>query len=432
MAFNPAFRPYRGYVQIPAVGNLNIDYSSNALAMDNIIYPFEGKNVFFLHESVKWSDLEVFLKPSNDIDLEVSLPLISFGFFSGRGFWSFDSKMRTEAGFSLPKDLFHFMKGVESGPQHYNMGNIAAGANVYLTASAGYSYSLFENLTVGGRINFLGGVAHAEVRYDRLDMNLTSDVWDVLAEGSFTIAGKGINIYEKPDNASGADIIDFQKTVEDGFDGYWFRGLSGFGMTFDIGAEYELLDRIRFSASVLDIGFMRWNKKDVVYATSEASYVWAEDPVGDFKDFTRFYKHDRAPKTKSEVYATFVIGAEFDIFAGSDLLSAGAMYMNKKNQYVRRSEFSLALTVRPARWFTASLNYAARNYRNVGDSALNTFGFALDFHPGWINFFIGTDYILSKVNPQFIPVSQKTMNFYMGISVPLAAKKHMKLPKLGI
>lgn len=430
-AFNPAFRPYRGYVLIPALGNLNVNYTSNAFSLNSVVYPYEGRNVLIFNENIKWNDIEGLLKPSNDLDLEVSLPVIGFGFFTGRGFWTFDTKFKTEAGFSLPKDFFRFMKGVDSGDQHYSMGNISAGATATLTASLGYSHRIFENLTVGGRVNFLGGLVHAKAVYDKLDMNLTADVWDVAAAGSFTFAGRGINIYDEYDEATGRDIIDFDRTLEEGFDGYRFKGLSGFGMTFDIGAEYTLLDKFTFSLSVLDLGWMRWDKNSVTYAVSEANYQWAEETSGDFKDFVRFYRQDPASKVKSEVHATFVMGAEYDIFA-DEMLRVGAMYMNKRTEFVRRSELSLALSTTPVHWFTASLSYAARRYGNIGDSALNVFGLALNFHPGWINFIVGTDYMISKFNPQFIPVSQKTMNFYMGVSVPLAREKHIKLPKLGI
>jgi hypothetical protein len=353
--------------------------------------------------------------------------------FAGkRGFWTFDSGVKTEAGVSLPKDLFHFMKGVDGGPQFYDMGGIGAGANAYLTASAGYSYRLFENLNVGARVNFLGGLAHAKVRYDELNMSLDSDVWNVNAAGNFTVVGLSDFFGERLDEATGRNVLTKLNDEElDERGGYKFKGLTGFGMTFDIGGEYEILDRIKVSMSVLDMGFMRWNERDAIRASSDASYTWAEETSGDFRDFTTFYKDDNVSDIKSKVYATFVIGAEYDIFA-DDMLRVGAMYMNKKNEFTKRSEFSLTVSTTPIHWFTASLNYVARDYKKIGGSLVSSLGFAVNFHPKWINFFVGTDYMFSTINPEFIPVSHKIANFYMGISVPLNKGKQTKLPKLGI
>ncbi len=439
MAFNPAFRPYRGYIQIPALGNLNVGYASNAFSVDKIIYPVDGTNVLIFNEAIKWSDIEGFLRPSNNLDLEVSLPIISFGFFTGRGFWSFDTKMKTETGFSLPKDFFAFMKGADgNGPQQYDLKGTSVGANVKLQASLGYSHRLFENLTVGARVNVIGGVVNVHARYDKLDLAFDHDIWSVSAAGTATIAGAGLSIRQKIDPDSGRMIIDFGGDEEENYDEekdpmfrYNYKGLSGFGLTFDLGAEYVLLDNIKLSLSLLDVGFMRWNAGALTSATSEANYTWADETHGDFKDFTRFYVDEQSSDLKTRVYASFIVGAEYDIFSNR-MLRVGAMYMNKGNEFVKRSEFSFALTTTPVSWFTASVNYVARNYHTISDSAVGTLGFALNFHASWINFFVGTDYLISKFNPQFIPVSNKLLNLYMGLSIPLAREKPRHLPKLGI
>jgi hypothetical protein len=56
-------------------------------------------------------------------------------------------------------------------------------------------------------------------------------------------------------------------------------------------------------------------------------------------------------------------------------------------------------------------------------SDFKTAGAALNFSPGWINFFIASDYMLTKVNPQYIPLSQPSANIQFGISIPLAGNK---------
>lgn len=49
--FNPAFAPLRGYVNIPVLGGVDINVSGN-LALDNVLYPRNGKLVTLLDGSV--------------------------------------------------------------------------------------------------------------------------------------------------------------------------------------------------------------------------------------------------------------------------------------------------------------------------------------------------------------------------------------------
>ena len=49
--FNPAFAPLRGYVNIPVLGGVQVNMAGN-IALDNILYPRDGKLVTLLDSSV--------------------------------------------------------------------------------------------------------------------------------------------------------------------------------------------------------------------------------------------------------------------------------------------------------------------------------------------------------------------------------------------
>ena len=48
-------------------------------------------------------------------------------------------------------------------------------------------------------------------------------------------------------------------------------------------------------------------------------------------------------------------------------------------------------------------------------------GLGLNLCPNWINFFIGTDVLITKHTPQFVPVRQSIMNVTLGIGVLCSA-----------
>ena len=52
-----------------------------------------------------------------------------------------------------------------------------------------------------------------------------------------------------------------------------------------------------------------------------------------------------------------------------------------------------------------------------------SWGWMFNFHPGWTSFFIGSDYMISKVTPQFIPVNDLNYHITFGINMPLGKRK---------
>lgn len=88
--FNPAFAPLRGYVNIPGLGGLDINASGN-LALDNILYPRNGKLVTLLDSSVSSADALANLKNKNLLGSDSRINIIGFGAFTRnhKNFWSF-------------------------------------------------------------------------------------------------------------------------------------------------------------------------------------------------------------------------------------------------------------------------------------------------------------------------------------------------------
>ena len=50
-------------------------------------------------------------------------------------------------------------------------------------------------------------------------------------------------------------------------------------------------------------------------------------------------------------------------------------------------------------------------------------GWMLNFHPKGINLFIGSDYMLTDVTPQFIPVNDLNLHFTVGLTLALGKRR---------
>ena len=99
------------------------------------------------------------------------------------------------------------------------------------------------------------------------------------------------------------------------------------------------MERFKFSAAILNLGFMNWSEKHTFVGRSEASYDFVGmrydfnpetnqwETVGEGGDFNfdEFAKFKEASgRARTKMYPGFVLGAEYDIF-GNNLLGAGAL-----------------------------------------------------------------------------------------------------------
>ena len=107
--FNPAFAPLRGYVNIPAIGGVNINVGGN-IAVDNILFSRDGKLVTLLDSSVSAADALSGLKQNNLLGMDFRMNVIGFGAFTKnhKNFWSFDLNVRVNEDANLPYSLFEF------------------------------------------------------------------------------------------------------------------------------------------------------------------------------------------------------------------------------------------------------------------------------------------------------------------------------------
>lgn len=424
-ALNPAFRPERGYVSIPILGSMNVSYGSNGIAVSDMLYPKNGELVTFLDQSVSADQFLKKLKKNNQINTEFSTSILAAGWYSGKGFWTVDLGLKALTSARVPKTLFELMKkGSGAEGTVYDISDMNMYLDSYVEAAVGYSRPINEKLTVGGKLKFLTGAANMDVRFDKMHVEMNQDQWKITSTGKINASLKGL-------------IPEFEKDNKDedymsGFD-YDTPGVAGFGAGIDLGASYQLLDNLALSASLLDLGFISWGASSAMNGTADGVFDFDgfKLPIGEtgsngsmsdqFSDLTDdisdlFHFQQTESKGRSTALrSTLNIGAEYSILEntlGFGLLSSTRFY--RPRAY---TELTASANYRPVSWFSASVSYSFVH------SDFKTFGFALNFSPSWINFFIGSDYMLTKITPQILPVNANATNVHFGLSIPLGRQK---------
>jgi len=409
--FNPAFAPLRGYVNIPAIGGVNINVGGN-IAVDNILFSRDGKLVTLLDSSVSAADALSGLKQNNLLGMDFRMNVIGFGAFTKnhKNFWSFDLNVRVNEDANLPYSLFEFIKLGKEG----QIRNFGTSTDSYLEAAFSYSFPLMDDrLYIGIRGKFLAGLARAQVTYDRFDISLREDRWAVLTQGTLDLTAAGAKVETDPDSETfEIGDLDFKPTKP-----------AGYGFALDLGATYDILPNLQASLAVNDLGFIGWSKKKNVtgFSSKELSFTGVnvtedgtESPDFDI-DVLEFHKG--APQSVSRMLrATINAGLEYEVWRHK--IGIGLLYSARFWEYKTFHNITGSVNFHPIRWFTLTGSYS------VIDNRGGAVGLGLNLCPNWINFFIGTDVLITKHTPQFVPVRQSIMHVTLGIGVPIGKRSH--------
>lgn len=426
---NPAFASDQGYVAMPALGNLGVGMNSN-LRSDKIFYNIDGRTALFIHPKVDAGSFLSEVKDKNKINEDFRLQLLGVGFKGFGGYNTIEINARQRLGVNVPGSLFRLAKeGVRN--QTYDITDFAAHGDAYGEIALGHSHQVNEHLRIGAKAKFLLGVVNIDAEFNRAQLVLGKDDWVAVTDAKVQTSLK--NLKYKIDTTTrgpGADehgnpSEEVEHTYVSGVDNSKW-GICGFGLAFDLGAEYKLDDNWAFSAAMLDLGYISWNNNYVASTNGlrevhTDTYLFNMDDKADNSferqgdrlgaDLARLYELQDCGNTGSRsrgLAATMNLGVEYtpDFY---DKMSFGLMNNTRFGKY-GWTDFRLSTNVAPTNIFSAS---ATLSLGTFGAS----FGWLLNFHPCGFNMYLGMDHTLGKLAKQGLPLSGRG-DVHLGINFP--------------
>ncbi len=424
---NPAFGNSKGFVSMPAIGNLDIALRGN-LHLSDIFYksPDGGKTMLFTNPQIPASEAMGKFGNRNKIGTNMKINLLSVGFkaFGGFNTLSISASANLEA--SLPKAFFSLAKeGITNTT--YDIRDMFANANAYASVALNHSHDIKQvpGLRIGASLKFLVGAGNLDVRFNEADLTLGENAWtahtnaDIYASVTGLRFEKDIYTPKSPDGGQPREYVS-GANLDDGF------GINGFGLGFDLGAEYKWRD-FRFSAAVLDLGFMAWGKTQWASTdgtrtfTTDAYTFSAEDNAENSfdneldkltDDLSRLYQLKDMGEQSSRTHAlaaTLNIGVDYELPVYRNL-HFGLLNSTRINGPYTYTQFRLSANIAPVKVFSADVNVAAGTF-GVG------FGWMLNLHATGFNLFLGMDHTLGTLSKQMIPLnSNAALNF--GLNFP--------------
>lgn len=424
---NPAFGNEKNFVSMPVLGNFNLGLRGN-LDLQDVVYNLNGKNVLFTNPGISASEAMSKFAEKNRLGINFKIDLLSGGFHAFGGYNTVSIGAALNVNATIPKTFFSLAKeGISN--RTYDIHNLDAYADAYAQIALGHSRDIKQvpGLRVGAAIKFLIGAGNLDFHLNRADLTLGQDSWTAVTNADVYASLGGFKFETDVNDKTGHRYVS-GGNLDDGY------SLNGFGLGFDLGAEYKWRD-FRFSAAVLDLGFISWGKTawastdgDQTIDTDAYTFNADGDAGNSFEnewdrlsnDLSKLYelndKGQLSSRTKA-LAATLNFGVDYQ-FPLYRKLHFGLVNSTRLAGRYTWTQFRLSANVAPVKWLSADANVVAGTY-GVG------FGWLLNIHAPGFNLFVGMDHTIGKLSKQFVPLKSNA-DFNIGINFPFGSNPKCK------
>ncbi len=413
---NPAFRPTDTtiFVGIPVFSSQYFSFSNSGFRYSDLIK--HGANDSLYADP---NNMLSKLATKNYISLNYQMDLFSFGIGIKKNYFTFNVTEKATLRFGYTSEFMGFLWYGNGDPSIINKTiNLAPSINFthYREYGFGWSRKINDKLTVGGKLKYLYGMENVSTENSNVSIYTDPNDFALTAQSNVHIDESGIdsNEFHKPFNVAH----------------YLFKKQNN-GMGIDLGGTYKFNDRITFSASIVDLGFIHWNSAVSNYVSHTPGATFTYNGV----NYNQFIgnnsinignalqktgdsiAHVLKPDTLHNSYTTMLttqiyVGANYQVIANGNagILLYAQLYDNALHPAV-----ALSYNQSVGKWLSASISYSIynRSYTDIG------LGFSV--HLGATQLYIVSDNILGAIFPQ----DAKNINLHAGLNLVWAHKKHV-------
>ena len=418
---NPAIEGEYNTIALPALGGIHFGLRGN-MGVKDYIYNRNGKTVTFMNSAVSTDDFLKAVNGRNRTNFDTYVRLLGAGFRAWGGYNSISVNVREHMGVAIPGELLKLMK---EGPknQRYDIGSAKGHADAYIELSLGHSRPINEQWRVGANLKLLFGVMNVDASFRQAKLDLNENGYTATVDAELSSSIKDLE-YKTETTMRGPNKDHPHTYVNDADVDH--PGLNGFGLAMDLGATYTLNPDWEFSASLSDVGFLRWANNRVastngLRTVETDSYLFnvdGDEPNSFSNELDNLAEGiaslyelqdqgDMGPHARA-LGAVLRLGAEYT-FPYYRKLSFGALSTTRIRGAYSWTDLRLSANVAPIKFFSASLGVAEGSY---GFS----WGWLINFHPKSFNFFLGMDQSLGKLSQEGVPLTNQ-IDLSLGFNV---------------
>ncbi len=432
---NPAIQPGCGfYLGFPALAPLRFQVSSSSLAFNDVIY-YNSEIDSLITPLHPLGDKSAFLEGLNDVNFMLAnfgTSLGSFGFRAGKSFFSVDLTARMDGNVYYPKGIFEVVfNGLPDGSD-ISLGGIGADVNLFNEFSLGWSRKDFilPNLDIGIRGKALFGLANLSTMNSSFDLTTSLDVWNLKSNMQINAAAPSfVTFTDDFESDDGPILVDeeFLDTAPPMEIAKSIISPDRFGLALDAGINYRILPQLLLSASLLDIGGIKWN--NTFEGAFDFEYDFSGIEVNPFTGVDTLFVNELTDSLMNSV--TFLTGDPYFSRLNTKLFVGASYYPVEKIGFglLSRTDF---MNEKVAQQFTGSVNMTTGKFINLSLSysymsmTFNNMGAGISFNVGPLNLFVISDNIISGA---LMPLDTRAVNLWFGLNLTSGWKRAKRKAK---
>ena len=421
---NPAFQPtcrffFNSY-------DVDLFVGQNGLSFDDAFT--KSGNQYILDINKAYDNLP------NQMDIMAStkVGLASFGFKTGKFYFSLFNTINVESSIGIPKSIFAIKDGTwnmeDYSPRELDFSGLGPTVFIYTDHRIAASYEFLPNLHFGAALHIYNGLFTLNTFKSDLSITTNPETFDLTFAADLEYRTNAqVDIVEDADG----NVEEFN--FDDGYysdDPFKFIKPLNLGFGVDLGVVYNILPKIELAASVSNLGFINWD--DAIIAKGKGTFTFSGIDFSEYITDSDMsldslapemidsiinsveYGIDTAQTFKTGMPTTINLSANYQL---TKKLTVGAMTQTKFYSGRMYQSFTLSSNFH-ARLFNFGLTYSLMNktYANIG------FGFGLKLAAA--QFYLVSDSWSQMASPyklQFI--SLRT-----GVNIVLGCKKKIDVP----
>jgi len=443
---NPALRPSNSvYIGLPGISGINLNVNNNFFNFSDIFSKSGDSVISIFHPDYNVEEFITKIKDLNAIEPQVLIQTFGLGFSVGTDLYiSFDVNERVNGNVALPGDLLRlgFEGNEQFVGQKIDLSSFRSDAMYYREAGLGFSKNFTNKLRLGIRGKLLFGITSVVLDNRSLGITVGDDYTHTFDADLMVNISAPVDIYL--DDENNIDSVSFDDSGFD--DGRWILNYLGrpgnIGLGLDIGAEFAVTEKFRLSASVTDLGYIKW-KRDVKNLKAESQFEFSgvdlldvyegkmtfDSLAQELLDSLRnsFFVTDTQTPFTTNLPFGVTVGASYNL---TKSFSVGVLSYTKIIGDQFKEALTLSANLNLGNAFSTSIAYTAANYR------YDNLGFGLAFRPGFFQFYALADRIpvtwnriLYEGKNIVLPESWNTMHLRFGMNLVFGNKARRKVDK---
>lgn len=421
--YNPAKQSdLNMYMSLPIISNFGIDFHTSGFCWKDMV----NKNPQY-PDSLRL-DIDGFSKKLNDnnyFDVSFNTDILGFGFrFKEKNYLSFSIMMNVDARLNFSKGLFDLMVYGTDYPQHsiQVFDGKLMDATGYIAPTIAYSRVIDSNLTVGARLKFYNGIYNVHTNNSDVTMHFNDD--NITATSDIDIRTSNAFMETKINSVTDEDSI----TTSDDMSNMVSNMLKNKGLGIDVGATYKIRPDMEISASIVDLGFIKWKShaqnikskhpgREVNFSGVNTNYDSISNDINNYlDDMADSIKHSFDLESKDMNSYTTLMPTK--IYLGYSWNFSGVNYLQAlyKGRFIGGTyENSLMVA------YACKLKYF---YTSVGNTIASKFfnpNFMVSFSGFGINLYLG-----ATINSSLNVASMNGFSMYGGFNIALGNRDNNK------